>query len=452
MNSTFLRLRALGVGAGLLLTAASRVSAQGQVVTLAALEQQALASRQSVVALRARLQRATADVERRRLADNPSISLGTDVSVSPGGQLERVAAADGDPAHDILVQGLRAVGDQGAFAPQARYGATIGVSMSLYDSGRTSLAVAAARAEEEAAHAEGLAGRQQVLEEVRGAYLTWLAATELVAISEQAVGDARARLQRVRDLVSEGMRPAADISPVASDEALVRLDAARARAEVENARLMLDAAVGGGLPPSATPDRSALDVEALPEAAASLQVEDRAYAAAQALERQSAAARATADLYERQRSPVIGADAQVGLRAQNPLAGDGTSGLFPVFRIGVSVTVPLWDGGSAAANAGAARAQAAELAARSRELAHVGSTARRGAGADVAAARERLAIARELRALSETRIRDAEDRYELAGGRIEAIAEAYALRRRASTEIVLAEVATARALYRLMGQ
>jgi len=65
----------------------------------------------------------------------------------------------------------------------------------------------------------------------------------------------------VVDLVGEGVKPAADISSVASDEALARLEAARARADVENARLMLEAAIGGSLQADAQPDRRLLQIE-----------------------------------------------------------------------------------------------------------------------------------------------------------------------------------------------
>jgi outer membrane protein len=343
------------------------------------------------------------------------------VSFSPGGTLERVAGLDLDPAHEVLVQGIRAIGDRNAFAAQGRYGATLDISKTLYDFGRTALAVEAARAEQAAASADDQATRRQVLDEVRAAYLAWLSATEVAAISDQAVADAAAHHKRVVDLVAEGVKPAADISPVASDEALARLEASRSRAEVENARIMLDAAIGGGLPADAEPDRRAMQIDLPPSGTTGENAESSADAAVHALERQRDAARATA----------------------------GMSGVFPMYRVGVSVSVTLWDGGSASANANVARAQAEELAARSRELSQARQAARRQAEADAAAAQERLRIARELLALSDRRAREAEDRYEQARGPIEAIAEASAMRRRANMEIVLGEIATARARYAL---
>ncbi len=449
MTWTSIRFRAALAALWLAAVVAPQIHAQGSTVTLAALEQQALASRQTLAARQARLRGAAAEVERRRSAMRPSLELGGSLAFSPGGALERVAAADLDPAHDILVEGVRAFTDRNAFAPQARYGAVVSLTKSLYDFGRTSLAIEAARAEEAAATADHRAARRQVLEEVRGAYLTWLAASELAAISDQAVADALARLRRVQDLVREGLKPAADITPVASDEALARLDAARARADVESARIMLDAAVGGGLPLDARPDGSILRIDQATPLGGERRPEVSADAAAVALERQSEAARATASLHERQRAPVIATEAQLGLRAQNPLLGDGVSGAVPVFGVGLSVRIPLADGGSARAMATVARAQADELAARALELTQARQTARRQAEADGAAAELRRRIARELLALSDTRVRDAEERYELAGGRVEAIADATAMRRRASLESVLAEIAAARARFTL---
>lgn len=423
--------------------------AQPVIVTLESLERQTLASRQSLSAQQARLRRAAAEVERRRSANNPSITLRSDVSVSPGATLERVVGIDLDPANAVLVQGARAIGDRYAFAAQGRYGAGLDISMNLYDFGRTALAIEAARAEEAAASADDQATRRQLLDDVRAAYLSWLAATELATISDQAVADAQERHNHVIDLVAEGVKPAADISPVASDESLARLEAARARSNVENARIMLDAAIGGGLPADAEPDRRALQVALPPLSTSSDAPEHAADAAVLALERHRDAARATASLYERVHAPVVSADAQVGVRAQNPIAGGGLSGLFPTYRVGVSVSVALSDGGSANATANVARAEAEELAARSRELAQARRTVRSQAQADAAAAQERLRIARELLALSDRRGREAEERYEQAGGRVEAIAEAKAVRRRANMEIVLAEIAAARARYAL---
>jgi outer membrane protein len=431
---------------------ATPVRAQTRTVTLEALEQQALASRQSLSAQQARMRGAAAEVERRRSAYNPSITLGSDVSFSPGSTLEHVAAVDLDPAHQVLVQGIREIGDRNAFSAQARYGATLDISMNLYDFGRTALAVEAARAQQAAASADDRAARRQVLDDVRAAYLAWLGATEAATISDEAVADAQARHKRVADLVAEGVKPAADISPVAADEALARLEASRSRADVENARLMLEAAIGGGLPADAEPDRRALQVDLPSSSTAGGTSESSADAAVRALERQRDAAQATASMYDRQRAPVIGADAQVGVRAQNAVVGGALSGVFPMYRVGVSVSVPLWDGGSASANANLARAQAEELAARSRELSQARQIDRSQAEVATTLAQDRLRIARELLALADTGVRDAEERYAQAGGRIEAIAEANAMRRRANAEIVLAEVAAARARYTLREQ
>jgi outer membrane protein TolC len=229
---------------------------------------------------------------------------------------------------------------------------------------------------------------------------------------------------------------------------------------------MLEAAVGSPLPAGAQPDRSALSVDAPAAGAGPAQgsgargaqttanaaADANADASVESLERQRDAAAATARMYESQHAPTIAAQAQVGVRAQNPIAGGGASAVFPVYRIGVSVNVPLFDGGGAQASAAAARAQAEELAARSREAEQARQTARQRAEADAAAAQERLRLARELLALSDTRVQDAEARYEEARGPIEAIAEANAMRRRANTEIVMAEVAAARARYTLQDQ
>ncbi|MBI2897604.1 MAG: TolC family protein [Deltaproteobacteria bacterium] len=405
------------------------LSAGADVVRLEDLEARAVRDRPTLEASHARVRRARAAIDRAESAYYPTLSIGADASLQPGGEIVDVGG--------VLVQGSRALGESGALDPNPRYGVVMGLRGTLYDFGRTAAATQAARAQRGAARAEERARRVEIVRAVRSAYMAWTAAHELGGVAGQTVTDAGARRTRVEALIQEGARPEADLAPVQADEALARLEAARARGELARARLALEQAVGGPLAPGATPDASVLSRSASEEARS-----ERPDPSLVALERQREAARATARIHDRRTRPILTAAAEGGVHGV-------VDDFFPAYRATLSISVPLWDGGAGAASEAAASAEAAELAARAGEL----REARRGeelaARADQASAEERLAIARELVDVSQTRLRQAEERYDLGSGNIESIATARSALRRARSEVVLARVARAEAALRL---
>lgn len=406
--------------------------AGAEVVPLEALEARALGERPALEARRQRTRRARAALEIAESASRPSLGLGLDASVAPGGTLAEVEDVDGDR---YLVSGSQALGDGGAFDPNFRYGATLRLDATIADFGRTAAATRAARAERSAARAEEQATRAEIVARVRSSYLAWIAAHELVSVAEQTAAAAAARRARVETLVEEGARPESDRAPIRSDEALARLELARAQGRLRQARLVLEEAVGAPLPGAAEPDRTILTrapAERPPPAEPAVLV----------LQRQREAARQNARAAERQASPVLSGRAEAGVYGQ-------FDSLFPAYRVGLSLAVPLWDGGRQAAQASALRASAAELDARARDVQAARDAADERARADVESAEARLTIAGELVEACETRLRQAEERYDLGAGSIEAIAEARTTLLRARSEVVLARVDRAAALLRL---
>ena len=418
-------LPAVVVCAALQLTAA----AHAQVVPLAQLEQSALSGRAEVDAGRARVTGANAQLDKAHTGYMPIVTAGANASLAPGRRLVTI------PGTDTLVSGSRALGESGAFTPQPRYGATIGLHGSLYDFGRTRSAVDAASAEQRAAQAEALAHTEQIVREVRGAYVRWAGAFALWQLAQQGVELADAREKRVAALIEEGARPAVDRTTAAQQTAAAKIDAERAAEQLEAARLELAYVSAYTLGAEAQPDPSLLSAANEPPPSAA---DDSSGKGEQALESARAAAEARARMQEHQHAPVLGYDADTGLQGQ-------TSHLFPVYSAGVSLTVPLFDGGASSADAAQARAQAAELSAQAAaERARRQYGAARVRAASTHAAR-RLALASDALRLAQAQMEQLQGTGGLDTDSVQALAEAEGARARAQSEVVLAQIAAAQA-------
>jgi outer membrane protein TolC len=305
----------------------------------------------------------------------------------------------------------------------------------IYDFGRTRAAVTAADARVSAAEAKGQASRTAIVSEVRVAYLDWLGAGLLRAVSERALGNARARLDLVQARVSTGTRPPSDLAPARYELTLAEIDDLEAKQRVGDAKISLERATGGPLTPNAAPDPSLLDRQP-PRADVGETLE------ALALRRQRASALAMARYYDHGTAPVLSGVAEAGVRGQE-------QNVFPAYRASVSLAIPIWDGGAASSQAARAREEAALLDAKEREHRTGVQAERARARSDWVGAAERLRLAESLYSLAAARARDAEDRYNLGEGRIEAVLETGAGLSRAEREVVLAKIYRADAALRL---
>lgn len=398
-------------------------SARAQVITLAELERTALNDRPELQADTAAERAADADVARARSAYYPDIGLGVHTSLAPGRQLFSVKP-ESEPK--ILVSGVLPLDDKRSFEPQVRYGAELELRTSLYDFGRTSATVEASRAKRAAVNAKREVTRAEITRAVRGTYLAWLGAHELVSVGERAATEAKERSTRVAALISEGVRPQADLTPARSDELLAELELERARGDLDRRKLALELAVGTQLPAMAIPDRSLLDEKPTPRTS-----ED---AKLRALQLEQAAASKAAEAQGKGRSPVLGATAAAGLEAQSTT-------FFPIYNVGVSLSIPLWDGGGADAAESAARARSEGVGAQIRQHEAGSSQQDRQRALEIEHAGKRLETADALLASCTVQLAEAEARYDLGGGGIETIAVARAMMRRAQTEVLLAKIA-----------
>jgi outer membrane protein len=397
-------------------------TAAAEVVPLADLEARALESRTDLRASRADVDEAQAGVEAANSAYYPVVTAAIEATATPGGELVTV---DRDGT-ELVVSGTRTISEGGAFIPRPRV--TMGASARglLYDFGRTASTIRAAESRAEAASALVRSESREIREQVRATYLNWIAAHTIAREAAAAARAAEGRRQRVEGLIAEGARPAADKAEAVAAEAAAKLGAVRAEGALERSRRDLADAVGAALPPGAEPDLTMLEK---PPGDASEGVS----AVAEALERQRAAALATADRFENRHRPVLSAGIQVGVRAQQ-------TSVFPAYEAGVQMAVPLWDGGAEAAQAAAARAQAEAYGARAAAARAQIERAEAASREAFLRAENEIELATTLVNAAESRLRLAEDRYEQGAGSLEAIADARGSLLDARTELVQAQL------------
>jgi outer membrane protein TolC len=131
---------------------------------------------------------------------------------------------------------------------------------------------------------------------------------------------------------------------------------------------------------------------------------------------------------------VLAGLAEAGVRGQNGL-------VLPLYRVGVTLTIPLLDGGAQSAQEELAKAEAAELAASAAELGRALSNDEASARAAWENAGQRLAAAEEVQRVSELVLRAAQERSELGAGSVESVIDARAQSTRAALEVLLARAA-----------
>jgi outer membrane protein TolC len=207
--------------------------------------------------------------------------------------------------------------------------------------------------------------------------------------------------------------------------------------------------VGAPLSASAEPDRTLLDAET--------KVPDRSEQEAssrRALLQRFKAAKAQAAAQATLNRPQLGIGASFGMRIstqdifdvdeRDPATGrpgynEGTkNNVFPLYTAGLTLNIPLWDGGFTRAGVDAARARADEAKADLEEFEQDRRFSQSQAELDADSALARLRTAQELVSVCAARLKDAEDGYELGASGIELIGQARGLLRRARTEELLA--------------
>jgi outer membrane protein TolC len=416
-------------GLALLLTLAS-VSARAQVARLADLEESALRHAPAISASQARVAQANARVNRAQNAYYPTFALDATGSLAPGQKLIELEDINKEK---YWASGSRALNQGGAFTPQPRYGVLLGLRDNLYDFGRRRAAVEAASADRLAVQADVRATERGVRRAVRAAYLRWATAHALWALAQESARAAELREKRVLDLIHEGVRPQADSTAAAAQSAQAAIDAERAAADLDAARIDLGLTAHRDLTPQAKPEPELLSGQAK-----SVPDKRQADPTIAALAAQRGAAEANARMYNRASSPVLAASANAGVEGR-------TDTVFPVYAVGLSFSLPLWDGGISSAQCDEARAKAAEieaLATARRDAQRYGSKQTEAAKAHAA---RRIDLARRLVMLGESRLRELEAGEDLTAEGAANLAAAQVELARARLELVWAPSARAEA-------
>jgi outer membrane protein TolC len=165
----------------------------------------------------------------------------------------------------------------------------------------------------------------------------------------------------------------------------------------------------------------------------------------QALELRRDAARREAEMHRKARVPVIAVIGRTGIAGVNER-------VFPMYQLGLNLSVPLWDGGRAISLAHAAEARAVELDALARDARLERTDERTEANVQCENAEAQLVIADALVSVSEKRVGQAEASYDLGAADLEAVADARAALREAQSRRVQIQVARADAVLRLRSE
>jgi len=423
-----------GRGATVLVVLATMLAPAGasaEVVTLKELEALSLQNQAHWEVVEASTAQASAEVDAARAAKMPTFWMNISGVVAPGSDIERIQTVDG---REVNVRASPTVSESTAFRPNIRYEGTIDMRAPLYD-GQTRAAIKAAEAYRAAAEASSGASRETVLSMVRAAYLDWMASHLTHELALGSAKDAKAQRQRIEERVADGDRARSELDSARYEELQAELVAADAQSRAIAAKRLLEAAVGSELSQGAEPDTSLLGIDShVPNVDSGRDVE--------AFERQRDAAHQEARMHRKGRLPVLAVVGQTGLAGVNERA-------FPMYRLGLNLAVPLWDGGRAVALARAADAHASELGARAREARLVCEEARQRALLDREHAEGQLALANRLVSVSQTRVQQAQTSFELGASDVEAVADARVALRDAQSQRVQIQVARTDAVLRL---
>jgi outer membrane protein len=420
-------------------------SAAAEVVPLAELEKRALERHVSLLAAEARERAAQAGVREARSSYMPHLGMQIDANAQPGRNYYKVRPeGKTSPDDDIFVQGANAFGKgvpdevkRRAVTPVFRTTALLQLTSTLYDFGRTAAGVAVSRARLEATRAENEVTRAEVVAVVRGAYLTWLSAVELHRIAADATADGQKRSERVSALITEGARPRGDFAPVEADRLLSQLELERAVADLEQARMALEYAVGEPLSERAEPDLKLLEAQFKTEGT-------RPDPTLRMLVFQRSVLEATARLQRKAGMPAFtaGVGGGFGIQANPELR------FIPSYQAGVGLSIPIWDGGGSNAGADATDARVDELRLRLEDAQAERNQEHAKAALEAAHALNRQATAQQLIDICKARVTDTETGYEMGAMQFDQVQQARSMLRRAETELVMAKVAHTEALLR----
>jgi outer membrane protein len=422
-------------------------SARAETLTLGEVEARAQRERPELVERRASIDRANAELAAVRARSGPTLGARGDISIAPGSKLLRILYDD----DEYFVSGAPALGQKGALIPRPRYAAILGGKYTLLDFGRTSLGVRAAEAAISAERASLIQAKVELVRAARDAYLTWLEAHQTWQLAKSDAEVTTARTKNVRELIAEGARPATDATLSAYDEQLARLREARARRASSMTFEALAAAVQSELPAGAEPELAVIEPGApTPPSPSETAAPGTGRASAtvsdasandqrlQAFERKRAAALSAANAADRSRAPQLDVSGEIGVQGQD-------TQVFPSYRAGLSLTIPLYDGGVQSALADQYRAEALGLEARRQLLDKQLTAQRRAAEHALSSAGEELTMSLALLGTAEALLAEAEEHYRAGSDTLERVLSAQRSLVQARREVLTSKLETAKA-------
>lgn len=283
------------------------------------------------------------------------------------------------------------------------YTAGVTASVRVFDANRTKYAVEAQRGTLAATEAEGRKTRLQVRYGVKKAYMDLLLAGEVRGQRKESVDSFRLHLERAKGYYETGLKPKSDVTKAEVDLGNAQLALVEAESNVRVAQAALLNAMGVDL---AGPFEVRAEDRALPESA-------EGGAEALALEHRQdyeAANRRTIAGKAEVRSAARASSPSLSLRGGYSAGGEEISSLSSEWNVGLSLNVPVVDGGAASARTDIARAQVRSLEAAREALRQNILLEVRKAVLNIRNARERIRIAG-------LTVAQAEENYSLAEGR-----------------------------------
>ena len=283
------------------------------------------------------------------------------------------------------------------------YTAGVTASVRVFDANRTKYAVEAQRGTLAATEAEGRKTRLQVRYGVKKAYMDLLLAGEVRGQRKESVDSFRLHLERAKSYYETGLKPKSDVTKAEVDLGNAQLALVEAESNVRVAQAALLNAMGVDL---AGPFEVRAEDRALPESA-------EGGAEALALEHRQdyeAANRRTLAGKAEVRSAARASSPSLSLRGGYSAGGEEISSLSSEWNVGLSLNVPVVDGGAVSARTDIARAQVRSLEAAREALRQNILLEVRKAVLNIRNARERIRIAG-------LTVAQAEENYSLAEGR-----------------------------------
>jgi outer membrane protein TolC len=340
-------------------------------------------------------------------ASHPALAGADAAAAAERGRLSQTAAGD-----RVEVSGsASAARSGGPNGDSASYSVGASASVKVFDANRSKYATDAQRKSLSAAEANREQTLSQIRANVKSSYMNLLLCSTVRGQRRESVGAFRRHLEQARGFYEAGSKPRFDVTKAEVDLGNAELALIEAESDIDIARASLLNAMGvepfGKEPFEIAPET--LDISfagaAFPgEAAESLALEHRAdYRAA---ELRTLAGRSSLKAEARTNSP------SASLRGGWNGGGDDLFALDSNWNTGLSLSVPIVDGGTAAARLEIASAQIRSLEASKESLRQDILLEVRRASLGVKNARERIRI-------TELTVAQAEENYTLAEGRYE---------------------------------